>query len=66
MHTNFLPDSAGIFGAPEIKLYNCRKCGQKTATCCMWESTCGGYEDYKYECQNATCRYSWWVDGIDS
>jgi hypothetical protein len=29
-----------------------------------WESSCGGYEDYKYTC--TVCGTSHWVDGCDS
>lgn len=66
MHSTNMPESAGAFGTPEQELYECLKCNQKTATCKSWESSCGGYEDYKYECQNPECKHSWWVEGIDS
>lgn len=29
-----------------------------------WESSCGGYEDYQYECDD--CGYTFWVEGPDS
>ena len=32
-------------------------------TCQVWESGCGGYEDYKYTCSKGHVE---WVDGIDS
>ncbi len=56
----------GTLSPPEEKLYTCRQCGRQTATCQEWESSCGGYEDYKYTCTDAACGYVWWVDGIDS
>ena len=54
----------GTFAKPEEKLYTCRSCGKAAATCRTWESSCGGYEDYKYTC--TACGHEWWVDGIDS
>lgn len=42
----------------------CRKCGSDNVTYCVWESSCGGYEDYRYDCRS--CGYLWWVDGVDS
>lgn len=66
MHTKPMPESAGTFRKPEQQKYICRRCLKTTAACRMWESSCGGYEDYKYECQDKACGYEWWVDGIDS
>lgn len=43
---------------------HCRKCDALTVTVEQWDSSCGGYTDYKYTC--ATCGHSWWVDGPDS
>lgn len=42
----------------------CRGCGGSQVFYRVWESSCGGYEDYKYECRG--CGKEWWVDGIDS
>ena len=42
----------------------CRKCGAKSVVYRVWESSCGGFEDYRYDCK--ACGASWWVDGIDS
>jgi hypothetical protein len=42
----------------------CRKCGEKQVTMYTWESSCGGYEDYRFTCR--ACKATWWVDGIDS
>lgn len=65
-HMPGLPIS-GTFNAPEANVYTrrCRKCDKETAHKCeSWESSCGGYEDYKYTC--STCGTVHWVDGIDS
>ena len=42
----------------------CPKCNTHEVKYYIWESSCGGYEDVKYNCTN--CHYTWWVDGIDS
>ena len=65
-HMRPMQESEGTFRPPEEERYTCRKCGQKTAVCTVWDSSCGGYEDYKYTCENPDCRYKWWVDGGDS
>jgi DNA-directed RNA polymerase subunit M/transcription elongation factor TFIIS len=64
--THFAPmkESEGTFEKgvfPSEKA--CPSCGEKKCTYQVWESSCGGYEDYKYSCR---CGYEWWVDGIDS
>lgn len=64
MHTGPMPESAGTFSAPEAKLYECSKCHEVAATCQEWESSCGGYEDYKYKCTK--CGHVRWVEGSDS
>lgn len=66
MHSKPMSELEGEFSKPEIKMYVCRKCKQKTATCRSWESSDGAYEDYKYECTNKDCNYYWWIEGIDS
>ena len=30
----------------------------------LWESSCGGFEDYKYTCPS--CKHGFWIDGPDS
>lgn len=30
----------------------------------VWESSCGGWEDYQYRCRGGG--HTWWVEGIDS
>lgn len=68
MHTKPMSETDGTFTdkrgtpCPETK---CHKCDQAGAVMCkVWESSCGGYEDYKYTCGN--CGHVWWIDGIDS
>jgi len=56
----------GVFQKSSSCFYKCIKCGKNTATYEVWESSCGGYEDYKYTCQNPECKHVWWIDGIDS
>lgn len=66
MHTGPMPDSAGEFTkeAGTSQRY-CDKCEQKTPhTCESWDSSCGGYTDYRYTC--TLCKKVHWVDGIDS
>lgn len=41
----------------------CPKCKNKMI-CLVWESSCGGYEDYRYECSN--CAYGYWIEGPDA
>lgn len=64
MHNKPMSELSGTFSPPEEEKYCCRKCEQREAICRMWESSCGGYEDYKYVC--LACNYTWWVEGADS
>jgi predicted SprT family Zn-dependent metalloprotease len=64
MHTKEMSEFDGDFSPPSEEKYTCYKCKQKAVTCQKWESSCGGYEDYKYECK--ACGHSWWVEGPDS
>lgn len=42
----------------------CKYCGEEgTIQYIEWESSCGGYEDFKYRCIN--CEKTWWIDGAD-
>jgi len=59
-----MKDSDGDFKPGCDEKHTCRKCKVKAATCELWESSCGGYEDYRYTC--GACGHVWWVDGIDS
>lgn len=63
MHVKPMAEHDGTFN-PSKKLYPCPKCHKETLECRIWESSCGGYEDYKYDCRS--CGHSYWVDGIDS
>jgi transposase-like protein len=42
----------------------CRKCAHADVARRKWESSCGGWEDWQYQCHH--CDYTWWVEGIDS
>ncbi len=66
MHTKPMSESEGEFQDVErFPEMACRKCGKVGGvTCKPWESSCGGYTDYKYTCVN--CGHVWWIDGIDS
>lgn len=64
MHTKPMSELNGEFTKTEPEKYTCHKCQKQEAICKVWESSCGGYEDYKYICK--ACGYIWWVDGIDS
>lgn len=65
-HFGPMPDSAGEF-TQESAMYirHCNKCNlERPHTCERWESSCGGYTDYRYSC--VVCGTIHWVDGIDS
>jgi len=66
MDTKPMDESEGDFRggfrkAPGLK---CRKCQTEAVFFRTWESSCGGYEDEKYECRACGC--VWWVDGPDA
>lgn len=65
MHTKPMSESEGTLSTPVEAKRKCPKCGGPM-TCETWESSCGGYEDYKYTCSAPTCKHVVWVDGIDS
>jgi len=62
-HTKPMPDNAGDFADWEDAKRACPKCNGPMK-CRMWESHCGGYEDYLYRCTK--CPHSYWIDGPDS
>jgi len=64
MHTTTIPDSQGEFSSPRLIDTPCHKCTNTSIQVQTWESSCGGYEDYRFECP--ACGHVWWVDGIDS
>ena len=57
-------DSDGTFSEATEVTRKCRKCGGPNVTVKSWESSCGGYEDYKYTCSD--CGHYWWIDGPDT
>lgn len=59
-----MKDSEGEFGNLKKASAPCYHCKQDELYFQIWESSCGGYEDYKYQCKS--CKKTWWVDGIDS
>ena len=63
MHTRAMSDDEGDF-APAQTAAACRDCGSAEVTCWSWDSSCGGYTDYHYECR--ACGFEWWVDGADA
>lgn len=65
MHTGPMKDSEGDFQQWKDHPTPCRRCSGAVKYR-EWESSCGGYEDYQYRCQNSACGHSWWVDGCDS
>ena len=65
MHTSPMKESEGTFSEwNPCKSTECRRCKSKNVKFRVWDSSCGGYEDYNYKCDD--CGHSWWIDGIDS
>lgn len=65
MHTKTMRDSDGDFNEWQTaQTRSCRKCGSLKVQYREWESSCGGWEDYQFRCQQ--CGHTWWVDGADS
>jgi len=65
MHDKPVAEQDGRFSEPSVAQIPCLKClSQASVTVRCWDSSCGGYTDYKFTCQ--ACRHTWWVDGIDS
>ena len=64
-HTRQMSDSEGDFGEWKPDAVPCPKCGGH-AEARLWESRDGAYEDWQFRCVESECRYTWWVDGIDS
>lgn len=63
-HVGPVDESSGTLSAPALSTYVCNHCHQQAVSVQVWESHCGGYEDYKYTC--ALCGHVWWIDGVDS
>lgn len=64
MHTKTMAEHEGTFKELEKTERPCHKCKGTNVTVQDWDSSCGGYTDYKYTCGD--CKHVWWVDGIDS
>lgn len=64
MHTKMMKDSEGAFGEWKQSVAPCVKCGQLSVRYRPWDSSCGGYTDYKCECTN--CGKKWWEEGPDA
>jgi len=64
MHTAPMKDSDGQFSEWTKADCACRFCNGTEVCYAAWESSCGGYEDYKFGC--AECGKTWWVDGPDA
>lgn len=62
IHTG--PVSGEFTSAEQKSGMKCRACGADDVWFTKWESDCGGYEDYQYECHG--CGKVWWVEGPDS
>lgn len=63
-HTPNMADSDGTFTKPAAVVYPCRKCKSADVDEQEWDSSCGGWTDYKYTCR--ACGHQWWEEGIDS
>lgn len=44
--------------------FKCWKCGSNEIQYRRWESSCGGFDDIHYRCDN--CQNDWWIDGADA
>lgn len=47
---------------PDVPCRKCKEAGGIEYR--KWESSCGGYEDYKYRCTK--CSEDWWIEGADA
>lgn len=63
-HTRQMNDDEGEFDRWKETGVHCKYCDSPHVQYRVWESSCGGYEDYQYKC--AECQRVWWIDGIDS
>ena len=59
-----MADSDGEFVKHNDAGVPCRKCKSKDVTESEWDSSCGGWTDYKYTC--GACGHVWWEEGIDA
>lgn len=63
-HMRQMSESEGTTAAAKPSDTPCPQCRARQTTCQEWESSCGGYVDWKYTC--GACGWTWWIDGIDS
>jgi len=59
-----IDESDGEFGAWKLTDLTCPKCIGHHVVERLWESSCGGYDDYQYRCSD--CGHKWWVEGPDA
>lgn len=64
VHTQPMSESQGTLADEKPSDCKCPSCGNGPVFYAVWESSCGGYEDYKYRC--AACGHRWWIEGCDS
>lgn len=64
MNTKPMAESDGKMTTEEPSEGPCPKCRQKQVVYQTWESSCGGYTDYKMRCK--ACGHMWWVEGSDA
>ena len=57
-------DAEGTFSKEESCDRICNKCGAREMVYEKWDSSCGGYTDYKYTCKK--CGHGFWIDGPDA
>lgn len=62
MHTGPVPGS--YTSAWKKEEYVCYKCKTDNLYFKEWDSSCGGYTDYQYECRN--CGHKWWAESPDA
>lgn len=63
MHDTPMSDLAGLFSDEQSTDVRCPNDGGPCVVS-TWESTCGGYEDFRYRCTQ--CGHTWWVEGPDA
>lgn len=63
-HMRQMAESEGDLGKAQATERSCPSCKTQTMTVQEWESSDGGWVDFKYTC--STCGKAVWIDGIDS
>ena len=64
MHIKPMKDNEGQFGSWKKSEAPCVRCGHLSVEYRSWDSSCGGYTDYKCRCTN--CGKTWWEEGPDA